>query len=71
MANHQLHVNVGAISSAFASALQQVANATVGVSSPNVSTNAVASPSTFSLQPSPHPDMGSKGNSIPNTNAAL
>ena len=67
MANHQLHVNVGAISSAFASALQQVANATVGVSSPNVSANAVALPST--LSPSPQPDMGSEGSSIPNTNA--
>ena len=55
MANHQLHVNVGAMSSAFASALQQVANATVGASSPNV-LNAIASPLT---SPSPQPDMGS------------
>ena len=55
MANHQLHVNVGAISSAFASALQQVANVTFGISSPNVS-NAIASPL---ASPSPQPDMGS------------
>ena len=65
MANHQLQINVGAISSAFASALQQVADATVGASSPNVSANAVVSPPSTS---SSQPDTGS-GNSIPNTSA--
>ena len=65
MANHQLQINVGAISSAFASALQQVADATVGASSPNVSANAVVSPSTSS----PQPDTGSEGDTTPTTSA--
>lgn len=61
MANYQLQINVGAISNAFASALQQVADATVGASLPNVSTNAVVLPSTFSPQPGsmPQPDTRS------------
>ena len=66
MANNPLQINVGAISSAFASALQQVADATVGTSSPNVSANAIVlPPSTSSSQPG----TGSEGNGIPSTSA--
>ena len=51
MANHQLQINVGTISSAFASVLQLVANVNVGAYSSNVSANAVVLPSTSSPQP--------------------